>query len=633
MKYRNYNKLIDLSIDEKANNLSKRFFNVKINEKNHTPIDKSIKTRKEKIYDLLKERLLKQKDIITPRIKTNINSVINTERKTIKKNVKFAQLYEKIQFGSLGYLNIQLYDSGDTKNQKRINSNIKSLLKSRYFTFRSGLISNKKKDFNITKKSNIKKKKINKSVLGSLNLNNMDNKLNENKKKEENINSSLFKDETSEILNEDNNCALNLSSKNNLNKITKDLSFHSNSDSQKNKIIIFDKTNNTDNKTKINSPIDIKEIKTSLPNKTFKKNIHSIKSNISENSFSENNNYNENKSNMILKKENQKINPHKKSSLKELIINCLDNNNKDIIKEKKNTFSKTKKIKSSNKTKYNYTYTKSFISKKNQKVLKTFQKYITLMDKENDENSKSDDNNKNIQKNNIFTQSMKLEKEKTIKRNFYKFGSKTISSLINTLNIDQTALNNRLFKIIDRANKPIKKEKQIDQVLEIILEKKIIKKKRAKAKEIFVDALDGKKLLEERNKLRLMMRFADLIKDMNDEMALNYTKNIVENSSKLKRDFILPELAEYKELKKMKYLEKQENIRKRLLKKIGEIETQFLINEIEKENLYTKYQNIFQRNKMMKINNKLKYNSLNNKKEEDMKYHNIDLIANIFKKM
>ena len=460
----------------------------------------------------------------------------------------------------------------------------------------------------------------------------MDNKLNENKKNEENINRSLFKDETSEIFIEDNNCALNHSSKNNLNKLTKDLSFHSNSDSQKNKNITFDKANNTDNnKTKINSPINIKEIKASLPNKTFKKNINSIKSNISENSFSENNNYNENKSNMILKKKSHKINSHKKSSLKELIINCLDSNNKDIIKEKKNTFSKTKRKKSSNNTKYNYTYTKSFISKKNEKVLKTFQKYITLMDKENDDNSKNDDDNKNNQKNNIFTQSIKLEKEKTIKRNFYKFGSKTISSLINTINIDQTALNNKLFKIIDRANKPIKKEKQIDKVLEIILDKKIIKKKRTKAKEIFVDALNGKKLLEERNKLRFMMRFADLIKDMNDEMALNYTKNIVENSSKLKNDFILPELAEYKKLKKMKYLKKQDNIRKRMLKKIGEIETQFLINEMEKENLYTKYQNIFQRNKMMKINNKYKCNSLNNKKEEDIKYHNIDLFANNFK--
>ena len=121
---------------------------------------------------------------------------------------------------------------------------------------------------------------------------------------------------------------------------------------------------------------------------------------------------------MILKKENHKINSHKKSSLKELIINCLDSNNKDIIKEKKNTFSKTKRKKSSNNTKYNYSYTKSFISKKNEKVLKTFQKYITLMDKENDDNSKNDDDNKNNQKNNIFTQSIKLEKEKTIKRNF-----------------------------------------------------------------------------------------------------------------------------------------------------------------------------------------------------------------------
>ena len=104
-----------------------------------------------------------------------------------------------------------------------------------------------------------------------------------------------------------------------------------------------------------------------------------------------------------------------------------------------------------------------------------------------------------------------------------------------------------------------------------------------------------------------MMRFADLIKHMNDEMALNYTKNILENSKKLKEDIFLPELAEYKKLKKLKHIEKQKIIRKKLLQKIGEIESKFFINEIDKDNLYTKYEKIFQRNKMLKEKNKYKY--------------------------
>ena len=81
MKYRNYDdNSIDLSIDEKANSLSTRFFTVKINEKNPTFIDKSIKSKKVKIYDLLKERLLKQKDFIVSR-NNNINSLVDTKIK------------------------------------------------------------------------------------------------------------------------------------------------------------------------------------------------------------------------------------------------------------------------------------------------------------------------------------------------------------------------------------------------------------------------------------------------------------------------------------------------------------------------------------------------------------------------
>ena len=69
-----------------------------------------------------------------------------------------------------------------------------------------------------------------------------------------------------------------------------------------------------------------------------------------------------------------------------------------------------------------------------------------------------------------------------MKKNFYKIGSKTISSLMNSINLDQIELNNILFKIIDRANKPVKKEKKIDEVLEIILDKKRIKQKLKKKK-------------------------------------------------------------------------------------------------------------------------------------------------------
>jgi hypothetical protein len=40
-----------------------------------------------------------------------------------------------------------------------------------------------------------------------------------------------------------------------------------------------------------------------------------------------------------------------------------------------------------------------------------------------------------------------------------------------------------------------------------------------------------------------MMRLADLIKNMKDEIALNYTKNILDNNTKLQNEFNIPELA------------------------------------------------------------------------------------------
>jgi hypothetical protein len=110
--------------------------------------------------------------------------------------------------------------------------------------------------------------------------------------------------------------------------------------------------------------------------------------------------------------------------------------------------------------------------------MRIFQKYADLMEKENEiYNSNNNDvidtdpNNKNP-----FKLSKKFEKEKLIKKNFVIF-SKTISSLMTGINSDQIQLNNKLFKIIDKANKKIKKEKQ-----------------RIKAKQIYINAMDGRKL-------------------------------------------------------------------------------------------------------------------------------------------
>ena len=618
IKDKNNESIIDLSIDEKTQNLSKSFFNVKINEKKQIQINKSIKTKKYEIYELLKKRLLKPKDYIISR-NTNINHFSNTEKtKNIKKDIKFSKLYEKIEFGSLDYLNINSYRDM-TKNQIIINLNKNSLLKSQNFNFRPGFIfgiKKKIKNFHIPKRGNkglIQKKRINKTLLESLKLkktetinNNDTNNINKNENEE--INKNYFRTEESKRsnldINFDNYFNLDITKK----KLSKDLSMNSKTITPRNKILILDTINKSD-----------KYISSNIKNKIKTK--HEISDNRNSNSDII---INEQREDNILKGENNIINLPEKSSLKTIILKCLNENN---ISKRANSIPNKKRLSKNIITKYNNKYRKSFIAKNNEKLLKNFHKYTSLV-KENENNLENSDGDNN---NNIFKKNQKIEKDKLIKKNFYKFGSKTISSLINTVNSDQIELNNRLFKIIDRANKKVRKEKQIDKVLEIILDKKLKKKKRIKAKDMFIDAANSKKLLEERNKLRFMMRFADLIKDMNDEIALNYTKYIIESNTKLSNEFNMPGLAEFKRLKKLKYIETQNNIRNRMLNNINAIETKLIINEIEKDNLYTKYENIFKKNKLLKEKNK--YINSKSSKEEKVPYHNIEAIINNFDKI
>ena len=604
--------LTNISIYEKPDEFSKNYFNLKINEKNYFPIEKSIKDKKVLINDLLKKRLLRPKDYIISR-NNKIRPYFNTEKtKKIKKDIKLSKLYEKIRFGSLDYLNKYSF-SNSTHNKDKINLNKKSLLNSQNFNFCLGsVVGNNKYFFSHKNKKEIKNRKFNKTVLGNFGqrkIENINNKDIEKDKEKDVLNKNYFNSDISNIL------ADNYDSNNNKNillkKVSKELSINSELKTPRSKNI-FD--------IKIKRVID--------GYSCGKKNIKSSKDiNISQHSLNENINKEEKKTNSIIKeKKNKKeINISDKSQLKKLILNYLNDN----INEKYKAKSYRKKEKN---IKHHYYYRNNFLPINNEKLLKNFQKYTILMDKENDNHTLNINDGVNTEQNinNIFIKNKKLEMEKKIKKKFYEFGSKTISSLMADINSDQIHLNNKLFKIIDKANKKIKKEKQIDKVLEIILDRKLKKNKKIKAKQIYIDAMDGKKLLEERNKLRFMMRFADLIKNMKDEIALNYTKNILDNNAKLQNEFNIPELAEYRRLKKEKNLEKHRNMRNRLMSKNAEIEMRIKANEIEKDILYNRYENIFKKNKMLKDENKYK-NS--NSIKEDKNYHNIDNILNDFEKL
>ena len=161
--------IIDLEIDDDTEKATQRVFNIKIKDKNYVPIEKSIKSKRIQIYDILKKRILRPKDFIISR--NRINPLYNTEKKKrSKKNLKLSELYKKIEFGSLDYLDNYSYQDG-SKNRDFIHKRNKlSLLNSQNFNFRTGFEyldkkSNKHKDNK--EKTDLKKIILNKTALST----------------------------------------------------------------------------------------------------------------------------------------------------------------------------------------------------------------------------------------------------------------------------------------------------------------------------------------------------------------------------------------------------------------------------------------------------------------------------------
>ena len=623
--------IIDLEMDGDTEKATQRVFNIKIKDKNNVPIEKSIISKKIQIYDILKKRILLPRDFIISRNK--INPLYYTEKKKrIKKNLKISELFKKIEFGNLDYLNNLSYQDGSKTKEFFHKRNKLSFLNSQNFNFRTGFEylnkkPNKQKDNK--EKTNLKKIILNKTALSTFEFQRKIKKKKtfnpENKNNINELNKNYYSKESSNLLTDNStrrnrNNTFKIYRNNNpiidrysTTKCSKELSLNSESTS-KNNTAINKSNNKIDKISKTYS--NFKIIKVKSINKTNAKisKDESILQMSDSDSDSEHENKNIKSSRYEKNKTKAKNYFSKENSLKKLISNCLnDSNNKNRPKTLSNR---------NEKSKYDIIYRQSFNHRNNMKLLKNFEKYYNLINRVDDDNLYISSHKNN----DIISKSKKIEKEKTINKNFCKYGSKLISSLITDINSDQLELNNKLFKIIDRTNKEIKKEKKLDEVLEVILNRKLIKKKRIKAKEIYVDASDGKKLLEERNKLRFMMRFADLIKNMKDEIALKYTNNIIDKK-KLKRikEFNWADLTEYKKIREERYKEEQKAIRNRLMGKILDIEKKIKASEIEKDNLYTKYDAVFERNK--KLDEDENFNALKIQKGEK-KYHDIDFVLN-----
>ena len=74
--------IIDLEMDDDTGKATQRVFNIKIKDRNYIPIERSIKSKKFQIYEILKKRILRPKDFIISR--NRINPLYNTEKKKKK---------------------------------------------------------------------------------------------------------------------------------------------------------------------------------------------------------------------------------------------------------------------------------------------------------------------------------------------------------------------------------------------------------------------------------------------------------------------------------------------------------------------------------------------------------------------
>ena len=274
-----------------------------------------------------------------------------------------------------------------------------------------------------------------------------------------------------------------------------------------------------------------------------------------ENIKSEENIYNDdiknftltNRNNLLNKSENHRINNEETNSINyKSHIKSLDNYNnstqRDTIKSNSESIIKKfiPKIKvPSLKLNLNNDYYKTINNYKKTDYLKTFSSRSTSSQRNN------------IIKNNSFTEKDKLfikeEKEK----------AKTIQHKMDILNKNQYKLENKLFKIIDRAKylKPLSIEFKKDA--EIIMDKKL-KKKKAKGnikKDVYAMRIENSYAHMGKGK-REMIEISDNFARINDNVFNNFSKDIQEKYAKKTR----MKKSEERLIKKRKKKEKEMRI-------------------------------------------------------------------------
>lgn len=572
-------------------------------------IEKAIEKKQKQLKELLGIKLNKscKKSVAHRKLKSDPEFLCKSTKTQkffcLKKKNGFSSLEEKIDFGPIDYYNLKAYTYTDQNRESEMINNINrnKIMQSRNFIVRRSRVpliitSNGAKWI----LNSSRKKEENKKLKTSFNCffhrnsifskDNCDNNIPTQFSPSKSVKSKL---KNKSIISKNSNINHNVKSNKESNKINKENK--NKKDSTKSLIEIirnyyindynYENSSSSDNDTNSNY-INNNDKNVTDKNVTYKT---VIDKNITDKS--------------IINKSNQ---PNK--SIKNIISNYIQKN--AIISD-----NVTKSLQSNKNIHYNKK--KLFSLEKNLKYMKKFDEYTDLYKKsKKDLDISSNDNNKNFSKN-----TCQAEESVKIRQKFCQFGTSTLNNLANQLANNQKKLNKELFKIIDTMNKKKKKGKEIDKVLEVILDKKIKKNKKSTAKQEYSDAIDGKKLLEERNKLKLLMKVGDMITSMSDEVVLNLTENLLQQNDKSKNEGFSNN--KYKQMKEKKEKRQNKYLRKKMVGRQDEIELKIKSNLLEKDKLLSKYKSVIDKNKLIAENDKCNMYYVktgNNSEERKIRY-------------
>ena len=336
-------------------------------------------------------------------------------------------------------------------------------------------------------------------------------------------------------------------------------------------------------------------------NKKIKQNL-----NISENNF-------KNKEKLT----KNKIEPKNENNEKISFINKEDYFNKHIINQKL----KINKNLNNNNNNNSFTNTKNtlFVNYKKFKPLKIFnfssnskQDFSTLNSQENINNFNtiansttgnsfySKDNliiqnlnkteNNFYNKKNIFNDNstnISIENSKTLKNFEKKFNKK-----LKILNKKQNNMNKKLFRIINRSQVK-RKEKPLDKVLEVILDKKMKKqKKKNDIKDLYIKASNDKEVYKIMNSEKAgILQMGDLITKISDEQALKLSERIIENYN-IKEEKLEIGKINTPEFIKKKLIKEAEISRKNMINNNRKLEKMRINIITKKDNLFKKYKRV-----------------------------------------